>query len=440
LNAHFNISIWSNPDKNSTIGKEFVAQNRYIRNTKWLDYFNPENRKEYWNTLNENLFNYGVDSWWMDATEPENDALKGEKTYLGPGDFYRLTYPLMVSQAVYEGQRKTTSDKRVCILTRSAFAGQQRYGTINWSGDIGGTRESYRRQIVAGLNYTITGLPYWTTDIGGFFRPGNSQYTDKKYHELLIRWFQWGAFNPIFRIHGYQSETEPWKYGQEVEDNMRKMLNLRYRLLPYIYSEAWQVTKNGSTMMRPLVMDFNEDTVAFNRQFEFMFGKAFLVAPVTEQDISEWEVYLPKSVDWFDYWTGKSYKGGQHIKTEAPLDKIPLFVKAGSIIPMGKLIEYTGQKSVDTLEILIYKGANGKFELYEDEGDNYNYEKGNYSVINFSWDDAENVLTIDERKGYFPGMLYERKFNIILISASKIISNNYNKTINYNGKTALVKF
>src|ERR1035437_296497 len=282
LNAHFNISIWSNPDKNSTIGKEYVAKNRFIPNTKWLDYFNPETRKEYWNTLKVNMFDNGVDSWWMDAVEPENDALKGEKTHIGAGDFYRLTYPLFVSQAVSEGQRLASSDKRVCILTRSAFLGQQRYGVINWSGDIGGTWDTYKRQIVAGLNYTITGMPYWTTDIGGFFRPGKSQYTDEKYHELLTRWYQWGTFNPIFRVHGYQSETEPWKYGQTVEDNMRKMLNLRYRLLPYIYSEAWQVTKNGSTMMRPLVMDFREDAKAIDQPYEYMFGKSILVAPITE--------------------------------------------------------------------------------------------------------------------------------------------------------------
>ena len=263
LNAHFNISIWSNPDKNSAIGKEYMSKNLYIPESKWLDYFNPLTRKSYWNTLNKNLFSKGVDSWWMDATEPENDALHGLKTYLGAGDFYRLTYPLFVSRAVYEGQRETTLNKRVCILTRSAFLGQQRYGTINWSGDIGGTWDSYKRQIVAGLNYTITGMPYWTTDIGGFFRPGKSQYTDENYQELLIRWYQWGAFNPIFRIHGYQSETEPWHYSQQVEDNMKKMLDLRYRLMPYIYSEAWQITKNGSTIMRPLVMDFNGDAIGF---------------------------------------------------------------------------------------------------------------------------------------------------------------------------------
>jgi alpha-D-xyloside xylohydrolase len=418
LNSHFNISIWSNPDKNSTIGKEFVAKNRFIPDTKWLDYFNPETRKEFWNTLNENLFVYGVDSWWMDAVEPENDALKGEKTTIGLGDYYRLTYPLFVSQAVYEGQRETSSDKRVCILTRSAFAGQQRYGIINWSGDIGGDWDSYKRQIVAGLNFTITGLPYWTTDIGGFFRPGKSQYTDEKYHELLIRWYQWGAFNPIFRIHGYQTETEPWKYGQKVEDNMRKMLNLRYRLIPYIYSEAWQVTKNGSTMMRPMVMDFREDTTAIDQPYDYMFGKSILVAPITEAGISEWNVYLPKPVDWFDFWTGKRYSGGQIIKTEAPLDKIPLFVKAGAIIPMGKIIQYTGEKSADTLEIRIYRGVDGHFDLYEDEGDNYNYEKGSYTIIPFEWNEKRKLLTIGVRQGSYPDCLTKRVFNVVLVDES----------------------
>jgi alpha-D-xyloside xylohydrolase len=413
LNAHFNISIWSNPDKNSTIGKEFAAKNRFIPNTKWLDYFNPDTRKEYWNTLNENLFVYGVDSWWMDAVEPENDALKGEKTYLGLGDYYRLAYPLFVSQAVYEGQRLASSDKRVCILTRSAFSGQQRYGVINWSGDIGGDWDSYKRQIVAGLNYTITGLPYWTTDIGGFFRPGKSQYTDENYQELLTRWYQWGTFNPIFRIHGYMTETEPWKYGQKVEDNMRKMLNLRYRLLPYIYSEAWQVTKNGSTMMRPMVMDFNGDTTAINCQYQFMFGKSLLIAPITEPNATEWSVYLPKFIAWYDFWTGKRFKGGETIKADAPLDKIPLFVKAGSIIPIGDEIQYTGEKSTDTLEIRIYGGTNGRFDLYEDEGDNYNYEKGNYTIIPFEWDEQYKTLTIGNRQGKYSGYMTKRIFNIV---------------------------
>jgi len=442
LNAHFNISIWSNPDKNSTIGKEYVAKNRFISNTKWLDYFNPETRKEYWNTLKVNMFDNGVDSWWMDAVEPENDALKGEKTNLGLGDFYRLTYPLMVSRAVYEGQRATSSDKRVCILTRSAFSGQQRYGVINWSGDIGGTWDTYKRQIIAGLNFTITGFPYWTTDIGGFFRPGNSQYTDEKYHELLTRWYQWGTFNPIFRIHGYMTETEPWKYGEKVEDNMRKMLNLRYRLLPYIYSEAWQVTKNGSTMMRPLVMDFNDDTTAVKQAYEYMFGKAFLVAPVTEAGAIKRDVYLPKSTDWYNFWTGKRFNGGQSIKSDAPLDKIPLFVKAGSIIPMGKMIQYAVEKSADTLEIRVYKGATGKFELYEDEGDNYNYEKGKYTIIPFKWDEERNTLTIGVKQGNYPGSLTNRIFNIIFVTESEgigITVSAMNKKVYYSGKQIEVK-
>lgn len=442
LNSHFNISIWSNPDKNSTIGKEFVAKNRFIPNTKWLDYFNPDTRKEYWNTLKENLFAYGVDSWWMDAVEPENDALKGEKTYMGIGDFYRLTYPLFVSQAVYEGQRLASSDKRVCILTRSAFSGQQRYGVINWSGDIGCNWDTYKRQIVAGLNYIISGLPYWTTDIGGFFRPGRSQYTDEKYHEILTRWYQWGTFNPIFRIHGYQTETEPWKYGQKVENNMRRMLNLRYRLLPYIYSEAWQVTKNGSTVMRPMAMDFNGDTTAIKCQYQFMFGKSLLVFPITEPNVTEWNVYLPQSAAWYDFWTGKRFNGGQTIKTDAPLDKIPLFVKAGSIVPMGKLIQYAREKSADTLEIRVYKGANGKFDLYEDEGDNYNYEKGKYTIIPFMWDEQHRTLTIGDRQGSYPGYLIKRIFNVVFVNESEglgITASTLKKGVSYTGKKIEIK-
>ena len=441
LNAHFNISIWSNPDKNSSIGKEYVSKNLFVPNTKWLDYFNPLTRKSYWNTLNKNLFSYDVDSWWMDATEPENDALHGQETYLGPGDFYRLTYPLFVSRAVYEGQRKTTLEKRVCIITRSAFLGQQRYGTINWSGDVGANWDAYKKQIVAGLNYTITGMPYWTTDIGGFFRSGESQYTDENYQELLTRWYQWGAFNPIFRIHGYQSETEPWHYSKQVQDDMQKMLNLRYRLMPYIYSEAWQITNNGATMMRPLVMDFRDDTLALNQDFEFMFGKGILVSPITEPKINKWNVYLPKSVEWYDFWTGEYVNGGQTIKTEAPIDKIPLFVKAGSIIPIGTKIQYATEKS-DPLEIRIYPGADGEFTLYEDENDNYNYEKGIYSTITFSWDDSEKILTISDREGSFPGMLAERQFNIILVGKNKgagiYSSEKFNREIIYKGKKATI--
>lgn len=428
LNAHFNISVWENLDQNSEIGKGYVAKKLFIPNSPWVDVFNPLGRETHWNALNQNLFSLGVDSWWMDATEPENDGIKGKQTYLGLGDFYRLTYPLFVSRAVYEGQRQTTNDKRVCILTRSAFLGQQRYGIINWSGDIGGTWDTYKRQIVAGLNYTITGLPYWTTDIGGFFRPGNSQYTDEKYQELLTRWYQWGTFNPIFRIHGYMTETEPWKYGQKVEDNMRKMLNLRYRLLSYIYSEAWQVTKNGSTLMRPMVMDFNGDTAAVKSQYQYLFGKSLLIAPVTEPNVTEWNVYLPKAAGWYDFWTGKRFNGGQTIKTDAPLDRMPLFVKTGSIVPMGKIIQYAGEKSADTLEIRVYRGADARFDLYEDEGDNYNYEKGKYATISFRWNEKAQSLTIGDKQGNYPGSLKKRIFNIVLVDENKGFGTNADST------------
>ena len=419
LNAHLAVSIWSNPDKNSELGGKYLEQDLYIKNSKWLDYFNEQTGRSYWNTLDTNLFTHGLDAWWMDATEPENDALAGLVTHIGLGDFYRLTYPLQVCQAVYEGQRAATNDKRVCILTRSAFLGQQKYASINWSGDIGGTWDAYRRQIVAGLNYTLTGSTYWTTDIGGFFRPGNAQYTDGKYHELLVRWFQWGAFNPIFRIHGYQSETEPWKYGPSVENNIRSILNLRYRLLPYIYSEAWQVTANGSSIMRPLVMDFRKDTTALNCQYEYMFGKSILVSPITDPGVNSWQVYLPGEGDWYDFWTGEHYKGGKAIRADTPLDKIPLFVKAGSILPFGPEVQHATEKSWDNLEIRVYEGADGEFTLYEDENDNYYYEKGMYSTITFSWNDAKKTLTLHEREGSFPGMFNERKFNIIWVEINK---------------------
>jgi len=430
LNAHFSISVWENIDKRSDVAKEYIEKQLYIPNSPWIDIYKPETQQTHWRALNKNLFSYGVDSWWMDATEPENDALTGKQTYFGLGDFYRLTYPLFVSKAVYEGQRSTNPRKRVAILTRSAFPGQQRYGTINWSGDIGWNWDTYKRQIVAGLNYTITGMPYWTTDIGGFFRPGQSQYTDAKYHDILTRWFQWSAFNPVFRMHGYQTETEPWKYGDTVEANMRSMMNLRYRLLPYIYSEAWQISKKGSTMMRPLVMDFKNDTLAIQQSYQYMFGKAMLVAPVTEPGISTWKVYLPKSVDWYNYWTGKRYNGGQTVLADAPQNIIPVFIKAGSIIPMGPVMQYTTEKRLDTLELRIYKGADGEFNLYEDEGDGYNYEKGNYTVIPIKWNEKNQLLTIETVKGSYPGYLKKRVINIVCMG-ERIVKKSvvYNSTI-----------
>ena len=442
LDAHFSLSVWENLDKKSEVAAPYIDKGLYIANSPWLDMYNPVAQKTHWDVLNANLFSKGVDSWWMDATEPENDALAGKQTYFGPGDFYRLTYPLFVSKAVYEGQRAADPKKRVTILTRSAFPGQQRYGTINWSGDIGGTWDSFKRQIVAGLNYSITGMPYWTTDIGGFFRPGRSQYTDEKYQDLLTRWFQWGAFNTIFRVHGYQSETEPWKYGEKVEANMRDIMNTRYRLLPYIYSEAWQVHHAGSTIMRPLVMDFAADNNALKQPYEYMFGKSMLVAPVTAPAVGQWDVYLPKGTKWYDYWKGEIYAGGQTVTADAPRNKMPLFVKAGAIIPVAKPMQYTGQMPLDTLEIRIYPGASGKFDLYEDEGDGYNYEKGEYTITPFVWNNRSRILSIGVRQGSYKNALKKRLFKILIIKpgmSTDFAQAKPDKIVVYHGKSISLK-
>ncbi|WP_216859061.1 TIM-barrel domain-containing protein [Hymenobacter citatus] len=440
--ARFNISVWENLNKESAIGKSHVANNFYILDSPWLDLTNPAARTAHWAAINQHLFRYGVDSWWLDATEPENDALHGKKLFVGPGDFYRLTYPLYVNQAVYEGQRATSPDKRVCILTRSAFLGQQRYGTISWSGDIGGTWDTFKRQIPAGLGFSITGLPYWTTDIGGFFRPGAGQYTDPQYNELLMRWYQWGAFTPIFRVHGYQTETEPWKNGPVVEANIRQLLDVRYRLLPYLYSAAWQVHQNGSTLMRPLVMDFPTDTAATHQAYEYAFGPAFLVAPVTKPSVTTWPVYLPKAAAWYNFWTGQRHAGGQTVAAPASQTTTPVFVKAGAIVPLGKRLQYTGQKAADTLEIRVYAGADGRFALYEDEGDSYRYEQGQYTLIDFAWDEKRQTLTIGPCQGTYPGALPRRVFNLVWPSETTGLGAAFGtpqKQVIYTGKRLTIK-
>ncbi|MBD0333229.1 MAG: DUF5110 domain-containing protein, partial [Chitinophagaceae bacterium] len=367
---------------------------------------------------------------------------------------------------VYTHQRAVDSAKRVFILTRSAFAGQQRYGANTWSGDVTSSWTALRNQISAGLNFSLNGIPYWNSDIGGFFLSNfRRKLEDAEYRELYARWLQFGAFTPMMRSHGADAPREIYQFGKKgdrVYDAIEKYINLRYRFLPYIYSTSWDVTANGSSMMRALVMDFANDKSALDINDEYMFGKSLLVSPVTRamyikpsvsgrdtiqvedfSTIKSKETYLPAGADWFDFWTGEKLSGGNNVSRLTPLHIIPLYVKAGSIVPFGPSVQYAEEKKWDDLEIRVYPGANGKFVLYEDENDNYNYEKGVYSTTTFNWDDKKKTLTIDDRKGSFPGMLQSRKFNIVMVSSGKGGGENLvsqpDKAITYTGKKLTVK-
>ena len=412
LDMRLIISVWENVSKDSDLGREYEASGLYVRDSPWLDMTNPAARAAHWNAIEKRLASHGIDGWWLDATEPENDALAGKRTHLGPGELHRLTYPLYVSQAIFEGERSARPQRRVCILTRSAYPGQQRYNSITWSGDVGWDWDAFRRQIVAGLNYCASGLPYWTTDIGGFFRP-DDQYTSPAYREILTRWFQFGAFNPIFRIHGFGSQTEVWRYGPEFEAAARAMLDLRYSLLPYIYSTAWQVASRGATFMRPLVMDFPSDPRALAAEHQFLFGPAFLVAPVTRPGVESWTVYLPAGTDWVDFWSGQRHGGGQHVTVASPLDRIPLFVRAGSILILGPLIQNCGENATGPMEVRVYPGADAEFTLYEDEGDGHAYERGESTTIRVTWAEAARTVIIGARQGSYAGMPAQRHFRLV---------------------------
>ena len=334
-NAKFMISIWHNP--HGTALEKLKQVNGMVG--EWIDVFNPEARRVRWQTLDDAFFSIGTDAWWNDATEPGDpgEGLTGQQTAMGSGDRLRNAYPLFAAQDVYEGQRSTTSEKRVVNLSRSAYLGMQRYGAAAWSGDINGNWETFKRQIPAGLNFSLTGIPYWTTDAGGFFHP-NGQYTSADYNELLARWFQWSTFCPILRIHGYQTETEMWKWLPETQKILLAYNELRYRMLPYNYSVAWKVTNEDYTFMRALPMDFPNDPETFNIADEYLFGPAFLVAPVTEpvkNNAATRRVYLPAGTDWIDFWTGEELRGGNEIVASAPVDKMPLFVRAGSHCAAG---------------------------------------------------------------------------------------------------------
>lgn len=498
-NAHMIISIWSSFGPQTKQYKEMDKKGMLFDIATWpesgsekwppnadypsgvrvYDAYHPEARDIYWKYANAGLFSTGIDGWWMDSTEP--DHLQGKpsdydnKTFLGSFRKVRNAYPLMAVGGVYDHQRKTTSDKRVFILTRSAFAGQQRYGANTWSGDTGSSWENLRKQIPAGLNFSLTGIPHWNSDIGGFFasaynKGGNDSGTKNPlYQELFVRWIQFGTFNPMMRSHGTDFPREIYhfgKKGESVYDAIDKFINLRYALLPYIYSTSWEVTNKQSSFMRALFMDFANDKKGWDINDEYMFGKSILVAPVVHaqytpetivkvNEATGWDkqdgkekdtkaavdftaeksakVYLPAGTVWYDFWTNEKHNGNQEITCKTTIDMIPLYVKAGAILPMGPQVQYATEKKWDNLEIKVYPGTNGTFILYEDEFDNYNYEKGAYSEIEFSWNETAQKLTIANRKGSYKGMLQSRKFTIVLPSGTK-------KVVTYNGKKTEVKF
>lgn len=441
MNMRLMISVWSKIDPTSDVGKGAERGGHYIPGTEWIDFFNEESADYYWNNFSKNLLKpYGIDAWWQDATEPENDDLQGRWVNHNEwaGERVRNIYPLLVNKTVYEGIRKDMPGKRTMILTRSGFSGLQRYAAATWSGDVGNDWETFRRQIVGGLGYMAAGLPWWTYDAGGFFRPGSGQYEDKDFHERFLRWFQVATFLPLQRVHGYQTDTEFWNYGSDVVRIARQYLTFRYRMLPYIYSEAAAVTFKGSTLMRPFIMDFPNDPKALQCKYSYMFGPSLLVAPVVEPGITVNTVYLPDNHNvWYDFWTGEKYKGGRTVDVPVTIDKIPLFVKAGSIIPLGEPKQHTEEKADDTWEIRIYPGADAHYTVYEDEGTNYNYEQGAFSTFDLSWDDKKKVLMISDRNGSFSGMVQKRKLNIVKVAVDKgtgFEKGHVDKNIEYIGK------
>ena len=458
----------------------------YPSGVKVYDAFHPEARAIYWKHL-KRLFDYGTDAWWMDSTDPDffnpKESDYEHPVYGGTWRSQRNAFPLETVKGIYLSQRKDYSDsgKRVFIMTRSSFAGQQHYGSNMWSGDVNSSWDMLRKQIPAGLSYSLTGNPNFNTDIGGFFcgsyntRGGGSAPRNPQFQELYVRWMQYGLFCPVFRSHGADAPREIWQFGKKGEpvyDAIEKQIRLRYRLIPYLYSTAWQVTSNNDSYMRPLFADFSSDKKVWDMTDEFLFGHSILAAPIVEPQYTEeriirtnamtgwdrqetreqgnggvdidWSAtktatkYLPKGTSWYDFWTGKRYKGGQTVTIETTLDRVPMFVRAGSILPLGPEMQYVGEKSWDDLEIRIYPGADGTFTLYEDEGDSYNYERGQYSEIRFMWDDSARRLTIAPRKGSYEGMLATRQFRLVLVSPNAAAQPK-TEVVTYTGQELTVK-
>ena len=420
----------------------------------FYDAYHPEARELFWNQMYEHYYPLGIDAWWMDASEPNirdctdmdyRKALCGP-TALGSSTEYFNAYALVNADAIYNGQRGVDPDKRVFLLTRSGFAGLQRYSTATWSGDIATRWEDMKAQISAGLNFAISGIPYWTMDIGGFCvenryvagqeifnRTGKENADHKEWRELNTRWFQFGAFCPLYRAHGQYPFREPWEIAPEGHPAYESIVyysNLRYRLMPYIYSLAGMTWFEDYTIMRPLVMDFMRDSNVLNIGDTYMFGPAFMVAPVYEYGARTREVYFPECEGWYDFYDNTFMEAGVRKTVDAPYGRMPLYVRAGSLVPVGPQIQWSDEKPADVIDLYVYQGADGNFTLYEDENVNYNYEKGLYSMIGFTYDEESKTLRISDRVGEFPGMLKERVFNVIPVSKD---GKGQAQTVNYTG-------
>ena len=503
--AHFMISIWASfgpmtkqfrelepkgllmPFETwpqSGISHVWPPMRDYPSGVKVYDAFSPEARDIYWKYL-KTLYDYGCDAWWMDSTDPDffnpRESDYEHKVYGGTWRSQRNAFPLETVRGIYQAQRREgekesgdrSQEKRVFIMTRSSFAGQQHYGSNMWSGDVNSSWDMLRKQVPAGLSFTLTGNPNFNTDIGGFFcnsyntRGSGSAPKNPQFQELYVRWMQYGLFCPVFRSHGADAPREIWQFGQKGEpvyDAIEKQIRLRYRFIPYLYSTAWLVTSDNDSYMRPLFADFAADKKVWDMTDEFMFGHNILACPIVDPQYTEEKVirtnamtgwnrdqlimdngqltinwqetktavkYLPKGAVWYDFWTNQKYQGGKNVTLETQFDRVPMFVRAGSILPLGPEMQYVGEKTWENLEIRVYPGANGSFVLYEDEGDSYNYEKGVYSTITFSWNDKARKLTIGARKGEFPGMLKSRQFTVVLPDGRQ-------QQVNYNGTECVI--
>jgi alpha-D-xyloside xylohydrolase len=480
LHGHMMISVWPKFYVGIEHYKEFDRNGwMYQQSVKdglvdWIgkgyhysfyDAYSPDARKLFWKQMYNKLYPLGIDAWWMDASEPNvrdctdmdyRKALCGP-TALGSSTEYFNAYALMNAEAIYDGQRGVDNNKRVFLLTRSGFAGLQRYSTATWSGDIATRWEDMKAQISAGLNFAVSGIPYWTMDIGGFcvedryvaaqqeYDKNKTENNDlKEWRELNTRWYQFGAFAPLYRAHGQFPLREIWNIAPETHPAYKSIAyytKLRYRLMPYIYSLAGRVYFKDYTIMRPLVMDFEGDATVNNISDQFMFGPALMVSPVYRFGERTREVYFPKSAGWYDFYTGQFRNGGEKSTVEAPYERIPLYVRAGSIIPVGPEIQYAAEKPAENIRLYIYRGDHATFTLYEDENVNYNYEKGKYATIPFTYDNETNTLTIGARKGSFAGMLKSRTFTIVTVDKNNPKPFNADasgKEVKYNGSQVVV--